>query len=226
MNSIEKNEILKEEKSKCFKSNRRGSRSVRGRHRLSVEERLIEDNRAYYKVEVLGSKLRSSVLSNNNSQYTVPRDGDGEEKKEVPSSEKPVVVRFKRVRKSELSLLSDEAESFMFRELKRDDSSEISDDDEQSSILPRDTESECNDTNNSICRSSFVNSSIKSEIVEDDSQDSVNLGRARKRRRTQAEALIKDNVDYYKFEIPGSRLRYQAPLTGIKDLSISENKEK
>ncbi|XP_043593078.1 uncharacterized protein LOC122572312 isoform X2 [Bombus pyrosoma] len=222
LNNTEKNEVAKEEKSKCCKSNRRGSRSVRGRHRLSVEERLIEDNRAYYKVEVLGSKLRSSVLSNNNSQCTVQKDGDSEEKKEVPSSEKPVVVRFKRVRKSELSLLSDEAESFMFRELKRDDSSEISDD-EQSSVLPRDTESECNDSGNSICPSSFFTSSspVKSETTEDDSQDSLSLGRARKKRRTHAEALIKDNVDYYKFETPGSRLRYQAPLTGIK-----ENQEK
>ncbi|CAL7941649.1 unnamed protein product [Xylocopa violacea] len=222
----EKNEVTKEEKLKSLKSGRRGSRSVRGRHRLSVEERLIEDNRAYYKVEVLGSKLRSSVLPNNNSQCTVQRDdGDGEEKKEeVPSSEKPVVVRFKRVRKSELSLLSDEAESFMFGELKRDDSSEISDD-EQSSVLPRDTESEYNDT---LFPSSFLSSSspIKSEPVEEDSQDSISLGRARKRRRTQAEALIKDNVDYYKFETPGSRLRYQAPLTGIKELSIIEQQEK
>ncbi|KOC62563.1 Protein chiffon [Habropoda laboriosa] len=214
----EKNEVAKEDKPKYSKSGRRGSRSVRGRHRLSVEERLIEDNRAYYKVEVLGSKLRSSVLSNNNSQCIVQRDGDGEEKKDVPSSEKPVVVRFKRVRKSELSLLSDEAESFMFGELKREDSSEISDG-EQSSVLPRDTESEYNDTANSGCPSSFFNCSspVKSEPVEEDSQDSLNLGRARKRRRTQAEALIKDNVDYYKFETPGSRLRYQAPLTGIKE---------
>ncbi|XP_029048850.1 uncharacterized protein LOC114878804 isoform X1 [Osmia bicornis bicornis] len=226
LNDTEKNET-KDDKPRYLKTVRRGGRSTRGRHRLSVEERLIEDNRAYYKVEVLGSKLRSSVLSNNNSQCTVQKEGNSEEKKEVPSSEKPVVVRFKRVRKSELSLLSDEAESFMFGELKRDDSSEISDGD-QSSFLPRDTESECNGTGNSICPSSSLDSSsfIKSETVEEDSQDSVNLGRARKRRRTQAEALIKDNVDYYKFETPGSRLRYQAPLTGIKESSALEQTEK
>ncbi|XP_043252771.1 uncharacterized protein LOC122397581 isoform X1 [Colletes gigas] len=211
-------------KPKCFKSSRRGGRSFRGRHRLSVEERLIEDNRAYYRVEVLGSKLRSSVISNSNAHCTVQRDASDEEKKEVPSSEKPVVVRFKRVRKSELSLLSDEAESFMFGELKRDDSSETSDD-EQSSVLPRETESEYNDATSSVCPSSSVTftSPIKTETIEEDSQDSLNLGRARKRRRTQAEALIKDNVDYYKFETPGSRLRYQAPLTGIKEpLAIEE----
>ncbi|XP_078045946.1 uncharacterized protein LOC144474687 [Augochlora pura] len=212
---IDKNDA-KVEKPKYFKSGRRGGRGYRGRHRLSVEERLIEDNRAYYKVEVLGSKLRSSVASNNNSQCTVQKDVDDEEKKEVPSSEKPVVVRFKRVRKSELSLLSDEAESFMFGEPRRDDSSEASED-EQSSVLPRETESEYSDNVSSVCPSSSIDYSlpIKTEPIEEDSQDSLNLGRARKRRRTQAEALIKDNEDYYKFETPGSRLRYQAPLTGI-----------
>ncbi|XP_011877316.1 PREDICTED: uncharacterized protein LOC105567232 isoform X2 [Vollenhovia emeryi] len=196
---------------------RRGGRGIRGRyrHRLSVEERLIEDNRAYYKVEVLGNKLRSSAAPGGNSQHAAFKDGEDEEKKEAPSNEKPVVVRFKRVRKSELSLLSDEAESFMFGEPKRDDSSERTSDGEQSSVLPRDTDSETHENVNSSV--SLNSSPIKQEIVEEDSQDSVHLGRARKRRRTQAEAFIKDNTDYYKFETPGSRLRYQAPLTGIKD---------
>lgn len=205
-------------KPKYPRVNRRGGRSIRGRYRarLSVEERLIEDNRAYYKVEVLGNKLRSSAVPGGNLQHAASKDGEDEEKKEAPSNEKPVVVRFKRVRKSELSLLSDEAESFMFGEPKRDDSSEHTSDGEQSSVLPRDTESEA--INSSISPNSSLNSSpIKQEVVEEDSQDSMHLGRARKRRRTQAEAFIKDNTDYYKFETPGSRLRYQAPLTGIKD---------
>ncbi|XP_011174238.1 uncharacterized protein LOC105206430 isoform X1 [Solenopsis invicta] len=206
--------------------NRRG-RNIRGRyrHRLSVEERLIEDNRAYYKVEVLGNKLRSSAVPSGNFQHT-SKDCEGEEK-ETPSNEKPVVVRFKRVRKSELSLLSDEAESFMFGEPKRDDSSEQTSDCEQSSVLPRDTDSEAHGTINSSMSSNLsLNSSpIKQEIIEEDSQDSVNVSRARKRRRTQAEAFIKDNTDYYKFETPGSRLRYQAPITGIKDTAVDDGKE-
>lgn len=202
------------------RTNRRGGRNIRGRHRLSVEERLIEDNRAYYKVEVLGNKLRSSAAPGGNSQHAASKDGGGddeEKKEEAPSSEKPVVVRFKRVRKSELSLLSDEAESFMFGEPKRDDSSDVSYGD-QSSVLPRDTESsEVNETSVSPSSPLISSSPVKQEMIEEDSQDSVHLGRARKRRRTQAEAFIKDNADYYKFETPGSRLRYQAPLTGIKD---------
>ncbi|XP_053997623.1 uncharacterized protein LOC128886609 isoform X1 [Hylaeus anthracinus] len=224
-NDVDGNEV-KLVKHKCLKTGRRGGRSFRGRNRLSVEERLIEDNRAYYKVEVLGSKLRSSVMPNSNSQCIVKREDD-EEKKELPSSEKPVVVRFKRVRKSELSLLSDEAESFMFGELKRDDSSEASDE-EQSSVLPRDTDSDRIDADHSACPSSSLNftSPVKMEAIEEDSQDSLSLGRARKRRLTQAEALIKDNVDYYKFETPGSRLRYQAPLTGIKEPPVTEETTK
>lgn len=232
--------VLQGENNRCVKPrhpsrlNRRGGRSIRGRyrHRLSVEERLIEDNRAYYKVEVLGNKLRSSAVtgSGNPQQHAASKDGDGEEKKEAPSSsEKPVVVRFKRVRKSELSLLSDEAESFMFGEPKRDDSTEQVSDSEQSSVLPKDTteNSEANETaNSSTLLSSPLNSSpVKQEIIEEDSQDSIHLGRARKRRRTQAEAFIKDNTDYYKFETPGSRLRYQAPLTGIKDTVFADSRE-
>lgn len=222
-------ENVRHVKSKHPRVNRRGGRNIRGRcrPRLSVEERLIEDNRAYYKVEVLGNKLRSSAVPGSNSQHAVSKDGEDEEKKETPSNEKPVVVRFKRVRKSELSLLSDEAESFMFGEPKRDDSSEHTSDGEQSSMLPRDTESEANEKiNSSISPNSSLNSSpIKQEIVEEDSQDSMHLGRARKRRRTQAEAFIKDNTDYYKFETPGSRLRYQAPLTGIKDSAVNGGRE-
>ena len=211
----------KDEKPRSFRFSRRGGRSCRGRQRLSVEERLIEDNKAYYKVEVLGSKLRSSAIPPSlpqNPPVKVVKEVVEEVKKdEGPSSEKPVVVRFKRVRKSELSLLSDEAESFMFGEPRRDDSSEASEGD-QSSILPKETESEREDTMNSMNLSSPCNSSLVKQEIMEDSQDSGNMGRARKKRRTQAEALIKDNADYYKFETPGSRLRYQAPLTGVDDL--------
>lgn len=215
----------KDDKPRGLKFSRRGGRSYKGRQRLSVEERLIEDNRAYYKVEVLGSKLRSSVIppplpppvvaTVTAAATTVEKEICEEEKKdEGPSSEKPVVVRFKRVRKSELSLLSDEAESFMFGETRRDDSSEASEN-EQSSVLPKDSESERENTLNSINLSSSENEQVKNE-GGDDSQDSSNAKNCKKKRRTQAEALIMDNVDYYKFETPGSRLRYQAPITGIE----------
>ncbi|XP_063975766.1 uncharacterized protein LOC135161788 isoform X2 [Diachasmimorpha longicaudata] len=216
---------------------KRAMRSMRTRQRLSVEERLIEDNRAYYKVEVLGNKLRSSTAHwNNASSVATLKDPkelenqreleDAVKKDDEPSSEKPVVVRFKRVRKSELSLLSDEAESFMFGDSRRDDSTDASengdDNGSSSSVLPVDTESDCERRTSSIIMSSPTASPVKQEPMDDDSQDSMYMGRARKRRRTQAEALIKDNTDYYKFEIPGSRLRFQgSPTATGEDLSSS-----
>lgn len=101
------------------------------RKRLSVEEKLIEDNKSYYRVEVLNSKLRSSeyfvnqkqLESRVNDEIENGSCSDEEEcsskvqkpmSKNVEKSKEPVVVRFKKVRKSQLSVLSDEAENFMF----------------------------------------------------------------------------------------------------------------
>ncbi|KAJ8675476.1 hypothetical protein QAD02_011262 [Eretmocerus hayati] len=204
------------------RSSRRGAKGFRGfrnRPRLSVEERLIEDNRAYYKVEVLGNKLRSSAMPISTFNVSPKKEQGNETKKDdEPSSEKPVVIRFNRVRRSELSLLSDEAESFMFGDPKRDDDSSEQSDCEQSSILPKDTESDRDPAINSLVMSSSpaANLTPKQEVPDDDIHDSA-ASRARKRRRTQTEALLMDNTDYYKFETPGSRLRFQAPLTGISD---------
>ncbi|XP_033208039.1 titin homolog [Belonocnema kinseyi] len=214
----------KDEKAQSIRVSRRGGRSCRGRQRTSIEERLIEDVRSYYKVEVVPSKLKSNAIAPTPPVKVVKEVVDEVKKDEGPSSEKPVVVRFKRVRKSELSLLSDEAESFMFGDPRRDDSSEASEGD-QSSVLPKETESDREDTMNSINLSSPCNSSLVKQEVMEDSQDSGNMGRARKKRRTQAEALIKDNADYYKFETPGSRLRFQAPMTGIEDLNYDKPDE-
>ncbi|XP_058794672.1 calponin homology domain-containing protein DDB_G0272472-like isoform X2 [Phymastichus coffea] len=213
--------VEKEDKGKSKSTLRRGARTMKGRHRLSVEERLIEDNRDYYKVEVLGSKLRSNTIPSSNPVVPPSKEVVERPKKDdKSSSEKNVVVRFKRVRKSELTLLSDEAESFMFGEPRRDDDSSESDG-EQSSNLPKDTESDHEDPGNSMAISSSSPGNIKQEIIDEDSQDSS--GRGRKKRRTQTEALLKDNTEYYKFETPGSRLRFQAPLTGINESAQSKD---
>lgn len=185
---------------------RRGAKPVRGHKRLSVEERLIEDNRDYYKVEVLGSKLRSSAIPPGCNHIISSREhNDRFSKKDdkYEDDKTTIGMRFKRVRKSELTLLSDEAETFMFGEPRRDDSSSESDG-EQSSVLPRDTESDRDGDSQTL-----ESSPAKQEANEDDSsQDSSSAARAaRKRRRTHTEVLLKDNSDYYKFETPGSRLR-------------------
>lgn len=115
----------------------------------------------------MGNKLRSSAIPCANATASPPKDISENAKKE--DGEKPVVVRFKRVRKSELSLLSDEAESFMFGEPKRDDSSERSED-EQSSVMPKDTESEHNENESRTLNSSELsNHSNRLEENEDDS---------------------------------------------------------
>lgn len=96
------------------------NRSIR-RKRLSAEEKLIEDNRGYYKVEVLNSKLRSTgyyVNHQSNQEDTLNGVGapNGPGRSGSQGEKEPVVVRFKKVRRSELSVLSDEAENFMFGE--------------------------------------------------------------------------------------------------------------
>lgn len=128
-----KEESSDEAESKRKYHSRQPKKSVQARRgrisrkRLSVEEKLIEDNKSYYRVEVLNSKLRSSEYFVNQKQLesrvnddiengSCSDEGDSSSKVKKPLSKnkEPVVVRFKKVRKSQLSVLSDEAESFMF----------------------------------------------------------------------------------------------------------------
>lgn len=235
------------------------NRSIR-RKRLSAEEKLIEDNRGYYKVEVLNSKLRSTgffVQSNHadgtvNGQSNVPNRTGSQEEKE------PVVVRFKKVRRSELSVLSDEAENFMFGEQTRsetnsENSTESDEDEEEGEEEEEeeedggedDDESGGTDSNglsengmdSSRSRSSQRNGRrsssgrrgrdqphrIRLRVGSDGNYKRCSAGesgsssqlnssdtngyRKSRKRRTQAEAFINDNADYYKFELAGSRLR-------------------
>lgn len=119
--------------------NQSRNRSIR-RKRLSAEEKLIEDNRGYYKVEVLNSKLRSTGLFvNQTNQGDGTVNGcasNGPGRSGSQEGKEPVVVRFKKVRRSELSVLSDEAENFMFGEQTRsdtnsEDSSEFAEEEEE-----------------------------------------------------------------------------------------------
>ncbi|XP_044006097.1 putative histone-lysine N-methyltransferase 1 [Aphidius gifuensis] len=234
---LKKDDVDSNDNSKINKNkfNRRSIRSSRSRQRLSIEERLLNENRSYYKVEVLGSKLRSNAQCTNSQTIKLPTENKHVDKdinkqqddkvqklnndNNDASSEKPVVVRFKRVRKSELSLLSDEAESFMFGDARRDESSgdDADNDDDQSSVLPKETSSDLTDDKSSS--SIVISSPIKQEPIDDDSHDDSS-SRAKKRRRTQAEVFIRENTDYYKFETTGSRLRFQGQ---IADKKLREN---
>lgn len=85
-----------------------------------ASEALSED-RQYYKVVGVSTKLRSSGGFANKTKDSPP----------ACNGTKPLVVKFRKVRRSELSVLSDEAEQFMFPKRASSSSSTSSSDDER-----------------------------------------------------------------------------------------------
>ncbi|XP_034243643.1 uncharacterized protein LOC117646652 [Thrips palmi] len=259
--------------------NQSRNRSIR-RKRLSAEEKLIEDNRGYYKVEVLNSKLRSTGLFvNQTNQGEGAVNGcasNGPGRSGSQEGKEPVVVRFKKVRRSELSVLSDEAENFMFGEQTRsdtnsDDSSESAEEEEEEEeegdLEEEDDDVEDDDNDESGgtdangvsengtdssrsrssqrngCRSSRRHTRLRLRVGADgtytryagaesggtnQSNSSESNGfRSCRKRRSQAEAFISDNIDYYKFELSGSRLRvHGSPTSGDVEDSVKQEKSK
>ncbi|PNF13725.1 hypothetical protein B7P43_G14216 [Cryptotermes secundus] len=263
---------------------RSGNSQVIRRKRLSVEEKLIEDNKAYYKLELKNSKLRSSGYFPSQREIEMPFKTEVKEEKVEPSLlqkisnsvkcngeqgqegtkvEETNSVKFQRVRKSELALLSDEAESFMFGEpVRRNSSTELSEEEEEEeeeeskSKLNKNLKKESvveESSGKRVCDSkksvkikeddgvtrehpSIASPVVQSKIDGEDgnscnmlqcdessvcsmdtcslasSCDTSSAARQRRKRRTHAEAFIHDNLDYYKFEIPGSRLRFQGSI--------------
>lgn len=155
------------------------------RQRFSADERLVVDNRSYYKVEVLPSKLRSGVTHFHDfRRHEMPVENKEDDKG---------LLKFKKLRNSELIQLNNEASNFLFP--KKDETSDDDDDDKTS-----------RNDNSSISESD----DRKFKIEDDESMHSTSSeSKSKKRRRTHAEAFIMDNQKYYKFETPGSRLRYQ-----------------
>ncbi|XP_075977573.1 uncharacterized protein LOC142977529 isoform X2 [Anticarsia gemmatalis] len=85
------------------------------------------EDRQYYKVVGVSTKLRSS-------------GGFATKRKDSPpacNGTKPLVVKFRKVRRSELSVLSDEAEQFMFPKRASSTSSTSSDEDDEAELSPR-----------------------------------------------------------------------------------------
>lgn len=83
------------------------------------------EDRQYYKVVGVSTKLRSS-------------GGFATKRRESPpacNGTKPLVVKFRKVRRSELSVLSDEAEQFMFPKRASSTSSTSSDDDDDDKVI-------------------------------------------------------------------------------------------
>ncbi|KAK4875857.1 hypothetical protein RN001_012279 [Aquatica leii] len=168
----------------------RPKRSCIKQKRISPDERLVVDNRNYYKVEVMSNKLRSI------------RDRKIKSPVISEESEDDKVYNFnkKNKRTSQITRLNNEAENFLFPN--KDDAS-------------TDTETDITDTSTrkkDVRNDTKPNKSVKNETEEESSMDSMSSESSvvkKKRRLTQAEAFILDNQRYYKFETPGSRLRYQ-----------------
>ncbi|KAJ2938052.1 hypothetical protein O0L34_g14507 [Tuta absoluta] len=91
-----------------------------GAHNTHNTRSKHDDDRHYYKVVGVSTKLRSSgaCLASKLAPKHQALNGD-----------KPLVVKFRKVRKSELSVLSDEAEQFMFPKRASSTSSTSDDDD-------------------------------------------------------------------------------------------------
>ncbi|XP_055620419.1 protein chiffon-like [Toxorhynchites rutilus septentrionalis] len=159
-----------------------------------------------------------------------------------------IIVKIRRVRQSELSLLNDEAENFMFP--KKDESSdEETDEDRQTTselasgeysqeILSSDIEQR----NSSMRKSAGTpgpnsrkrtpapsklptdSPSKKSAKIVDRSSATTPVpgGRGGRRGSRGPAALLQDNAEYYKFPDPGSRLRFpEAPIQ--PDPAVEDN---
>ncbi|CAG9817369.1 unnamed protein product [Phaedon cochleariae] len=174
----------------------RPKRACINKKRHSTEDYVIPNTKTFYKVEVLSPKPPPKPARRPQSQSP----------KREEEKEKALIVKFKKMRSSELVRLNNEATNFLFPQ--KDDS---------------DSESEGEEQNPSDCGGSSPRLSCSDEgeegegkefsgsfkVDDDRSMDSTSSStKGKRKRRTHAEAFIMDNEKYYKFETPGSRLRY------------------
>ncbi|RZC40337.1 uncharacterized protein BDFB_002486 [Asbolus verrucosus] len=182
------------------------------KQRISADERLVVDNKSYYKVEVLSSKLRSGVTP---FHPIVKRPETPVN--ETKNDDKGLIVKFKKLRNSELIQLNNEAENFLFP--KKDESSEEEDEDD-------DDDKDKGSRNDSSSINSDVDVIKKIKVEDEESMHSTSSeSKGKKRRRTHAEAFIMDNQKYYKFETPGSRLRYHGSYLSPVPMKFKNNGE-
>lgn len=177
------------------------------RKRMSAEEKFLEDNKAYYKVEMLRTKLRSTesyqVMCAPRRDESKPSEAVEEASQsgaKTPNDANESRTNKLSKRNSALQLLNLEAEKFMFGSPKneRDDSEDDDDEDDANDVRKGRT------------------SGSKSHGDDTDDEEPKANGFTKqngrrvkgKKRRTHAELFIHDNLDYYKFEISGSRLRH------------------
>lgn len=120
-----------------------------------------------------------------------------------------IIMKIKRIRPSELSLLSDEAENFMFP--KRESSDSETDDGRQTT------------SDIAMISTEIISSELdqkKSTVEEIQNRKQI---KPVKKKRNHLEKFINDNCDYYKFEDPGSKLRFPNAPT---QLNLNEDSPK
>lgn len=122
----------------------------------------------------------------------------------------PNIINPPKKRRSQLAVLSDEAESFMFGEPVR----KVSDDKiDKKDIKLHDEKVE----------PPHIDESSLDDTCSLASSDTTPI---RRKRRTHAEKFIEDNREYYKFEVTGSRLRYHGTtLPHVRDDSPVKEKK-
>lgn len=147
-----------------------------------------------YKVVEESSNSKSMISA-------VERTSAGNNRKEpLVEQNKPsggIKVRICRVRESELSLLTNEADNFMFPRV----NSELATDEDRHSTSERE------DASVEIVSSELEQITQRTRKQSDAS--SVDANSKRKRRRNHLEAFLTDQTEYYKFDKPDSRLRFQ-----------------
>lgn len=169
----------------------------------SSDERSSMSQKVVYKVvdhtNMKQTKLmnRQSVGHNDNR-----KEGTLDSNKESANGG-GIKVRICRVRESELSLLTNEADNFMFPRIPSDT---LTDEDRQSTSEATaadrtiDLTSESDRTHQyAKAGTSYLSESLNRDL------DASN----KRKRRNQLEAFLNDNSEYYKFENPDSRLRFQ-----------------
>nr|CAI5854825.1 unnamed protein product [Callosobruchus analis] len=169
--------------------------------RARSEEKQSTNQKTYYKVEVLTSRQRSLK----EQQSTKRQQSQSPKREKDDEKDKGLIVKFKKLRNSELIRLNNEATNFLFPKKEESSSDEEEDQNgDDGSVINIESSTE-----ESVLSCHELDSNGKIKTEDDASMDSTaSSATKKKRRRTQAEAFILDNQKYYKFETPGSRLRY------------------
>lgn len=188
------------------------------------------------------------VKSKKNNSASPTKEASGGPGSPTKTSKNGLIVKIRRVRQSELSLLNDEAENFMFP--KKDDSSdEDTDEDRQTSseANPGDYSQEVPSSDydhqpNSAKRKSAgtplptsqpikkrpvgrpPNSAASTPAASTPDPSDTSTPRSRRAGVRGVAALLHDNAEYYKFPDPGSRLRFpEAPIQPTAATSSTNN---